>query len=352
MSIAAQVGRAAVSLAHAERVDEFIGAVRFMLLNGGSYQNTPEHARASGLNERQIDYVAKAAVAPHSLADTALAPHTLTAAFLASLIGTAVFETMLPFMIRLPLRTTIAAVSVAITGATPSEMSVKPISRFSVGASDLDQAKASAIVAVTRELLRASGTLADAVLRRELSSAVIRATDSQFLSLITAGAPSFASSGVTALGARQDLRTLLQSVPTGTTSKLFWIVNPTIAKAWSVLADSTGNAAFPGARFNGGEIGGIPILSSDQVASDEIILTDAGGIACAAGDLALDVSENALIQLETSPDSPPTAATNMVSFFQMNYVGFRAERFFGAKLLNASSVAKITGAAYSGNSPS
>jgi hypothetical protein len=65
----------------------------------------------------------------------------------------------------------------------------------------------------------------------------------------------------------------------------------------------------------------------------------------------LDTSQQATVQLDTPGDSPPTAATVMTSLWQNDLVALKAERFIGAKLLRADACAKITGAAYTGNSP-
>ena len=55
--------------------------------------------------------------------------------------------------------------------------------------------------------------------------------------------------------------------------------------------------------------------------------------------------------MDTAPDSPPSAATNLVSLWQLNMTGLKAERFLGATKLTTTGVAVLTGVAYTGDSP-
>jgi hypothetical protein len=116
-------------------------------------------------------------------------------------------------------------------------------------------------------------------LERELRNAVAVATDTQFLGLITAGAPSMPSSGSNAIGMRLDLRALVQTVDIGAASRLFLITTHEIAAAWATVGDASGGPAFPNATYNGGTAAGIPIVSTDGCPSGQIILADASGIA-------------------------------------------------------------------------
>ena len=50
--------------------------------------------------------------------------------------------------------------------------------------------------------------------------------------------------------------------------------------------------------------------------------------------------------MDSAPDSPPTAATQAVSLWQMNMVGLRAERFFGVEKLGSNGVLMVSSIAY------
>jgi HK97 family phage major capsid protein len=348
-TLAEKIGRVSANLERATHVAEFIEVARFIALGRGAEQMA---IRASA-SSRVVEAIKAATDAGTTGGWGApLALFALLAnAFISSLSRTSAFDAMLPSMIQLPLRTQVAAASATLTGGPISEASIKPAGRASLTATSLDASKAAAFIAVSAELMKAGGPAASGLLERELRSAVGRATDATFLPVLTSGAQSFSSSGATALAVRQDLRTALLAVTTGAASMLFWIVTPTIAKAWSVLPDSAGAAAFPNARADGGEIGGVPIVVSDSATAGEIVLADAAQIAAGAEGLRLDSSNEATIQMDSSPDSPVLATSNYQSLWQLNLVGLRCERFIGAKPLRSDAVAKITGAAYTGNSP-
>ena len=69
-------------------------------------------------------------------------------------------------------------------------------------------------------------------------------------------------------------------------------------------------------------------------------------------ELRVDSSEITSLQMDSAPDSPPTASTNMINLWQNNMVATKVERFFGAKVVGSNAVAMITSANYTGGSPS
>jgi hypothetical protein len=133
-------------------------------------------------------------------------------------------------------------------------------------------------------------------------------------------------------------------------SKVFLIVGSDIVKHWAVATTATGELAFPQMTPMGGAIQGMDVLASDGV-SGQIIAVDASQIAAAAGTVELDGSGAATVQMDSAPDSPPTAATNLLSFWQMNLAG-RATRYWGAERLRTAAVSVIGNVNYgSANSP-
>src|SRR5262249_45235392 len=160
----------------------------------------------------------------------------------------------------------------------------------------------------------------------ELANAVAVETDAKFVAELTAGAPTFGSSGVTAEHVRNDLRVLLSLVSTNARSALFLLMTSAIAKALCAMHTSTGAAAFPGMSPKGGEIlPGLPAIVSDGVPSATMVLVDAQQVAAASESITLDASNEASIQLDSAPDSPPTGSTNLVSLWQSDLVALRAE---------------------------
>jgi hypothetical protein len=58
------------------------------------------------------------------------------------------------------------------------------------------------------------------------------------------------------------------------------------------------------------------------------------------------VSREASVQMDSAPTNPPAAATVLVSLWQMNMVGIRAERFINWKKRRTGAVQYIDGANY------
>jgi HK97 family phage major capsid protein len=341
--------------ADSDRATEFIHAARIDMVCPRGVSKA-EFAKREGATPRVIEFLeAKAAVDIGTTGGTwgdSLALSNLANAFLASIAPASIWDAMFPSMLQAPLNTSIVSASASLSGGTIAEANVKPASKLTIAASDLDGNKVGSILVISAEVLKMGGPLATAFLRGELTRSITRATNNWILPIITSGVSSTASSGFTALGVRQDLRTLAANVTSGNDAKLFFITTRTIAKALAFLPDSAGAAAFPTMTPTGGTIGGVPVIACDEVTAGEIILVDAAQVAAGSlGTLVLDSSTQTSLQLDTAPDSPTTASTNIVSLYQSDNIALKAERWIGAKLLRTAGAAKITGAAFSGNSP-
>src|SRR5262245_12268967 len=164
-------------------------------------------------------------------------------------------------------------------------------------------------------------------------------------------ATSFGSSGVTAEHVRNDLRAALSNITTGQRSRLYLLMSSGLAKVLAVLYDESGAGAFPGMGVNGGTIGGITVLVSDGVPSTSVVLVDAFQVAAGSETITLTSSQEASLQMDTTPDSPPIASTAYVNLWQNNWRALRAERYFGAVKLSTTGVCVITSVNWQGGSP-
>ena len=70
-----------------------------------------------------------------------------------------------------------------------------------------------------------------------------------------------------------------------------------------------------------------------------ILYADDGGVS-------IDLSREASVQMDSSPDNPSTATTVLVSLWQNNLIGLRAERFVTWKKARPDAVTFMTGATY------
>jgi len=339
------------------KVSDFVSICRFMMLGGsaGGAERLAEEARAPARVLEAIGdlIVPRAVTDPLSIGSvgTVLSPfQALAQAFMSSLSNSA-FDTMLPAMLRVPLRTRIFSSTSLITGASLNELDVKRVGSLSIAASDLEISKSGAVIAITREVVVGGVDGSQRYLENELRVAVAVATDTRFLSLITAGATSFPSNGANANGLRQDLRSALQGLTLGASSRPFLITTPDIAAGLAAAGDNSGGPAFPGARWNGGEAAGIPIIVSDACPAQTMIFADASGIAAGSEELRVDSSGIANLQMDTAPDSPPIAGTSYVNLWTQNMLAMKVERFFGAKVVRANAVVTVTGVNATGGSP-
>jgi hypothetical protein len=243
-----------------------------------------------------------------------------------------------------PLRSRGFTVSTGITGSSPSERSIKPISSLALGQSLVEPRKAAAVVVATEELLRSPGALT--LLNRELTSGCIAAVDSVFLAALIAGTTPIVSLGNTLANITGDLSALLSAVTTGAASKLYWVLSPANVKKLAMKASSTGAPAWPQLTVNGGDLAGITVIPSDQIASTAAVMFAGDALAGNSDPIVLDASAQSVIQVDTAPDSPPTASTTMLNLFQTDSRALRAERYFGFVVTRASGVASLSGVSY------
>ena len=144
-----------------------------------------------------------------------------------------------------------------------------------------------------------------------------------------------------------DLGVLLAAVSSGPSSRLYFVVGSGNAKKLTVKASSTGAPAFPSMGPNGGEIlPGVTALVSDQIPSGHALMIAADGIVGDTDVITLDTTRQASLQLDTTPDSPPSANTVPLSLWQHDMISLRCERFFGFTVARAASVASLSGVAY------
>ena len=248
---------------------------------------------------------------------------------------------------------TLGAVRVGAQAFSVTEGSVKAISKLSLTGQQQNPQKAHCIVVVTQELAKAPGAQAMALIGRELRNAVAVTTDTQFITTLIAGLSVAPSAGPTSESVRADISNLLKAISTGQSSKLFILTTALICKSWSMLSDGKGVSAFPDLTPQGGSINGITVLVSDGVTVGNVLLADASGIAAGSGDVTLNEFREGMVQLDTAPDSPPSASTNFVSLWQLNLSALVVERFFVAARLRPDAVAVCnnSNSYQSGNSP-
>jgi HK97 family phage prohead protease len=322
----------------------------------------------------EVAEVLKTPVAPGTSTDTVWAGPLVNyqiltsqyAAFLRALtiIGRIPGLTRVPFKIRVPRQTTASTVNWVGEGAP------KPLSSLAFDSITLDFAKIAGIVVITEELVRASDPAAEGIIRDDLTRSIVAFMDAQFVdptksatgispASITNGVTAIVPSGTTGAAFLSDLNRLFGQFLTNNLSleSAVLITTQQIAMRIGSLLNSFGVPMFPTANAQGGSVQGVPIVVSENIPSTTgsptegwpIILLSAREILLADdGQVTVDASREASLQMETAPDSPPTASTLYQSLWQTNSVGIRAERFINWVKRRSTAVSYIQSAVYTG----
>jgi HK97 family phage major capsid protein/HK97 family phage prohead protease len=269
-----------------------------------------------------------------------------------------------PFNVRIP----------RATGGTSAnwvgENAPKPVTAMSFDSITMTWAKAAAIVVITEELARFSNPAAEGIIRQDLSDSIIQFLDRQFVdqsvAAVTGVSPASITNGITPITAtgtnmaafRTDMKTLFNSLldDNQRLSTGVFIMTQQQALALSLAQNSLGQTIYPTINpEQGGTLLGYPVIASENIpatggsptdgyplifaVANEILLAD-------DGTTLVDASREASVQMDTAPDSPPTASSNMISLWQNNQVGIRCERWMTWARRRATAVAWIQNAKY------
>jgi len=175
---------------------------------------------------------------------------------------------------------------------------------------------------------------------------------------ITSGVSAVTPSGTTAAAFRADVKTLFGNFITVNlpTAGGVWIMHSTTALSLSLMLNSLGQPVFPNITAEGGSLLGYPVIVSQNIPATGGSPTDGYPLIFAIareimraddGQVTIDASREASLQMDTAPDSPPTASTNMISLWQTNHVGLRAERYINWQKRRTTAVQYIQNAKYS-----
>jgi HK97 family phage major capsid protein len=255
-----------------------------------------------------------------------------------TIIGKMVGLRRVPFNIRVGSKT--QASTVGWTG----QGLAKPVSELAFNAVTLGMAKAAGIVVITQELARSSSPAAEEVVRNDLRDSMIQFLDEQFISPSVAAvadvSPASITNGLTPVNSTGTTIALIDAdvasafgkfITAGLApSKGVWIMNPMTALKLSLKRTSQDIKAFPDLNLLGGSWYGLPVIVSASVPVTAsggaiIVLADASEIFMADdGGVVIDVSEQASLQMNSTPSA---GAQSLVSLWQNNLIGVRAERF-------------------------
>lgn len=251
-----------------------------------------------------------------------------------------------PFNIRVASQSSTSSAYWVGQGA-PIKMSKPGLSSTSLGI-----AKICGLVAIDEELARSSSPSAELLVRDDLAKTIATYTDQQFLdpnvSAVSNVNPASMTNGLTAVTPtgtsythlRTDLMTMLKSWAQNDvdTNQGIWIMPPKVAMNIGAMVNTLGTQAFPGIDINGGTLLGLPVIVSNNAdisgspdSGNMIILLQPNDVFLADdGQVTIDVSREASIQMLDNPTNTSTSgttATTMVSMYQTHSLAIRATRF-------------------------
>lgn len=208
----------------------------------------------------------------------------------------------------------------------------------------------AAMTVVSNKHLQSATIDGDTALLADLVAACVQALDAAFISrgnigddatpaAVTAGVAPIAAAGDTIGDVDEGLRLAVAAlVAAGSNlTAAHWAMSSQLAAAMSLARGSGGAPAYPGIGALGGQLCGLPVLTSGVVELDsdgasDIALIDASQISFAEDPPELRSSGNVLVEMDDAPtgnSTTPVAATqNRVSMFQTEctalMAGFRA----------------------------
>lgn len=301
-----------------------------------------------------IPMMMRAAVAAGTTTDATWASPLVVATNMASefidLLRPATILGRVPGLRRVPFNISMPRATAGTSTGWVGEGAMKPVTNMAFDTVTLRWAKAASIVVLTDELVRFSNPSAEAVVRQDMIAAMAQFLDRQFVdpaiaavanvspASITNGVTPVTATGTTAAAFRADVKSLFNLLFAGNLSTVggVWIMTQTQALALALMQNSLGQQVFPSITAEGGTLLGYPVITSENIPATgsspvdgfpiifliarEIMLADDGQVV-------IDASNQASLQFDSAPDSPPTASTNLQSLWQANLTALKAERY-------------------------
>jgi hypothetical protein len=238
---------------------------------------------------------------------------------------------------KVPLLTRLIAVASGSTAYWVGQGRAKPLSNPTFEANTLQPTKVAALVITSMELLQNSDVRTEAVLREDLVRSLAQAIDQAFLD------PSGPGDDATPASIINNVISVVPTsgTPADDTAALLahlgsdWL-SPVFIMPGFAAAQLT-SQTHPNVGFSGGEVSGIPVVTSPYVPFGLIVLLDAASVAVAEGDSAVKVSRDASIEMSNTPAGDALTATgsSLVSLWQSNAVGLLAEHTINWRLMRA-----------------
>lgn len=274
-----------------------------------------------------------------------LRPQTILGKF-----GSSVNGVSIPALRSAPFKVRIVTQTAGSSGYWVGEGLPKPATKGTYGTTTLDFHKVATIAVLTQEEVRFTSPSAELKVRDDIAAALVARIDQDFIDPTNAGTanvkPASITNGVAASSVSgtdydnfiADLAGMLSNFTSNNIplNSVVLVMSDTIAMKLSLMRTSLGVRFFPDISATGGRIEGFPVIVSEYVtslgspagsmivavAANEVYLADDGGVS-------IDSSTEASVEmLDSSLQQDATAGTgaSLVSLWQNNLLGLRAER--------------------------
>lgn len=239
---------------------------------------------------------------------------------------------------RVPFETRTLRQTGTPVAAWTSEGERIPVTDSNFDSTKLSHAKIAGIIPMTSELLKGAGANFESAMSRDLIRAVAELESLSFILPSNAGtpgeSPASVTNGVTPLaGAFTDPQAGLLALLEAFQGDL----ETAVLVAAPMLGIGLHRAGYEGAGAMGGDVLGIPLVTSSVVPEGFLALIDPAGILLADDGVLLDLSGQSTLTLEDD---------SVVSLWQMNLAAIKAVRLVNWLTARDGSVAYIADAAW------
>ena len=320
---------------------QFVRAACAKLIGAMENRNPAEIAQERwGDSTPEVALYLKAAVAAGNTTDATwalpLVNQNIATDFL-ELLRPATILGRIPGLRNVPFNVKVPSQTAGGTYGWVGESKPKPVTKLAFSAETLGVNKVAGIIVLTEELVRLSNPKAEELVKADMIAGIARFLDQQFTdpavaavagvnpASITNGAPTAAAT----TNPLADIMGLINHFATNNipVDGLTFIMSPANALALSFRSNLDGSPQYPGLSISGGNYRGINFVTSNTVAALVIALQPSQILYADDGGVTIDASREASLQMDSAPMSPVDATTVMVSLWQANCVGLRAERF-------------------------
>jgi hypothetical protein len=272
-----------------------------------------------------------------------------------SILGRLTGFRRVPFRVKIPRGISAALVGWTAEGA-PTIVSAPTLDQLT-----FENSKITGICVISSELANLSDPAAESLINNDLIGSTASFVDQAFLdptiaavgeapASITNGVTPVTATGTTEAALKADIASLVQDLIDGGSD----LENVTLIMSKVMALRIAAMDVGEGLGVNGGTLLGLPVVTTISAAmveggspgTERIVAVDTSLILLGDDGVETSVSREGTLQMNTTPDSPATASTELVSLWQHNLVAVKLVRFIRFERARAGAAAYVSGAAY------